>query len=529
MRQNEITINTVEEHNYSHEHKTIWRDNQEYVLFAFIETGYTLTRTTQGSYTTSDRKTLNFSETTTETMTRSLTSTDAITGIPEDWQGDINMVSSETITRSTVRNGGKSLESGMPDYSPPFDSRITRTFKRQNGKKGLLCNELEEVYEMRQVGRVARVTTTVDGVVTYRDIGLQEVIAPKWVLVKTYRSYYEKYDNEGECIISTKSEYSDNGAEWLANNWLYDTGNNDLNEYEQSYAKFSQNSSGLSVSFGSSGIVPTWSFIELQGRMKSTRSDVEGIALGSMDTWYNNGEYVRTSVCPHYNESTKSCNIYALDETSDDRCLYSKGLNWAYLCERAHQALEIARHYDKSQLEPVIIGSASRSASASKSPAVGYQREFYVDEILDDDTAQSIADTIATNILAVKSIKGLRKTVTVPYDASYQPDGNIVEVSHDWENLHTSITYREAGDIPEFLISQSVSSVAAFVSARDTARLNIPRYGSVLEISNENISVQIGSSSVSCSTKLKNIAQGDIVLVVFPAGNKLRGQVISRL
>ena len=79
------------------------------------------------------------------------------------------------------------------------------------------------------------------------------------------------------------------------------------------------------------------------------------------------------------------------------------------------------------------------------------------------------------------------------------------------------------------MIGKSVASIAAFVSARDTARLNVPKYGSVSSVSDKKVSVKIGNSLISCTTKLKNLAQGDIVLVAFPAGNKLRGQVISRL
>ncbi len=42
FKDNDITIKTEEEHTYDYKSKVIWRDNQEYVLFAFAETGYTL-------------------------------------------------------------------------------------------------------------------------------------------------------------------------------------------------------------------------------------------------------------------------------------------------------------------------------------------------------------------------------------------------------------------------------------------------------------------------------------------------------
>lgn len=52
---NGVTVTTTENHNYEYKHKTIWRDNTEYVLFAFCEKSYTLTRITEGDYTTQAR------------------------------------------------------------------------------------------------------------------------------------------------------------------------------------------------------------------------------------------------------------------------------------------------------------------------------------------------------------------------------------------------------------------------------------------------------------------------------------------
>ncbi|MBR1439580.1 MAG: hypothetical protein IJ587_13705, partial [Synergistaceae bacterium] len=156
ITQNDITIHTVQSHTYDYKHKTIWRDNQEYVLFAFIETGYTLTKTTTGTYSTEKNGDLTFSETTTETMSRSLSPFDAIS-VPDDWKGQIDMIDSETIERSTVREGGKAPSDNMPAYSPPFDSKITRKYSRELRGKGLLCNEIEKRYEARQVGTISPV------------------------------------------------------------------------------------------------------------------------------------------------------------------------------------------------------------------------------------------------------------------------------------------------------------------------------------------------------------------------------------
>ncbi len=544
---NGVTITTVEEHDYDYKSKVIWREDQEYVLFAFIETGYTLTRTAKGQYNGTIQYSIGddthvtavnptFSETTTETMTRSLSASDAVIGVPDDWQGDIKLVGSETVTRSTVRTGDISPSDNMPPYAPPFDSQISRSYSPDDRGRALLCNESELSYEARQIGSIAPVRLNGENIPHFlqgSNLAIQTHSTPEWVQVKTSRTYFEQYDNEGQCILSTRSEYSDDGADWLLQNGLSDTGDNDLNAYEAAYAAFSQNSKGLSVSLGSSSISSAWQFLELQGRTKSkvTGSDIQ-TALGNISEWYDNGRYVRQSVCPHYNSYTKACNVYLLDDDTSPStaCHRSKGTLFWYWCPRALDALELARQMDIPQVEAPIIGSASIRISSNKNPAVGYQRDIYVDEKIEDTQAQEIADTIANNILTIKGSKGFRKTVNIPYNPDFQPDGVILDVSHDWGTLTTSVTYKDSGDIPDCLISQSVASIAAFVSARDTARLNVPKYGVIAEApENGNVSVQIGNSTVSCTTKLTNLAQNDIVLVSFPAGNKLRGQVIARL
>ena len=528
-----ITFSTSEDHDYTYKAKTVWRDNQEYVLFAFYERGYTLTTTTEGSYPIDGEQNLTFSETTTETMSRDLSIFDAV-GIPEDWEGDIDMVQSETITRTTTRTGGKTPAEDMPAYSPPYDCRITRTFKRQNFGKGLLCNEVESRYEARQVGTISPVKQDGELIPHFllgSNLAIQTHSSPEWVEVITYRTYYDRYNDEGECMVSTRSEWSDDGSKWLTAHALNATGDNDIDEYQQAYAKFSQQSHGLDISFGSSFISEAWQFLELQGRTKNYYADdAEGIVLANIDDWYDNGEYVKSNICPHYNQTERNCNIYMLppvSNTTPKSCIYFKGrTGWTH-CRRASAVLELARERDTALLDPVIIGSAS--VEGNNNPKAGYQRDFYVDDIITDAQAQTIANTVAQNILNVKSTKGIRKTVTVPYDPSILPDGLIVEVSHDWANLQTSVSYRDDGDIPEFLISKSVAGVASLVSARENSRQNIPRYGSVVSTNGKNALVRIGNSNISCNTKLKNLGAGDIVLVSFPAGNKLRGQIIARL
>ena len=229
----------------------------------------------------------------------------------------------------------------------------------------------------------------------------------------------------------------------------------------------------------------------------------------------------------------RKCNIYGIDATQSpyEKCFYTN-INREYMwkkCARAKQALNLAIERDTAQLEAPIIGMATTKGELVKNPNVGYQRDIYVDDIISDADAQNIANTIAANILAVKSTKGIRKSVTIPYDPNFRPNGTIVEVAHDWANLQTTVTYRDEGNIPEYMISDSVSSIAAFVSTRENARQNIPKYGAVVSFSSGYVVVRIGNKNVSCTTKLKNLSIGSIVLVTFASGNKLRGQVIARL
>lgn len=518
ITENGVTVKTVEEHDYRYKSRKIWRGDQEYVLFAFYDQGYTLTKTAESSFGGST-----FKEITTETLTRSMSSADPI-GVPEDWDGRLSMVDSEIITRSTVREGGPVPAENMPQYSPPFDSKIVREYHRGNRGKSLLCNETETTYEARQIGSIAPVKVNGELIPHFMlgsNLAIQTHSTPQWVPVKTYRTYYEQYDDEGNCKVSTRSEFCDDGSEWLTANALNDTGDETLNEYEKAYTKFSQQSRGLEVSIGSSQIPSAWQYLELQGQTKST----EDFELGDTSAWYNNGEYVYSPECPHYNKQTKQCNVYVLAGKNSPSCPWLRGtIQWRG-CERAIAALNQVKAKDTAQIEAPIIGSASIRDNAT----VGYQREIYIDEIITDAQAQTIANTIAANILKVKSTKGIRKTVVIPYNESYNPNGAIIGVSHDWGSLQTSVTYRESGDIPEYMISQSVAGIASFVSLRENARQNIPKYGSIVSCSNGYALVKIGNNTVSCTTKLKNLSVNDIVLVAFSAGNKIRGQVIARL
>ena len=119
------------------------------------------------------------------------------------------------------------------------------------------------------------------------NLAIQTHSTPQWVLIKRYKTYIDRYNKDGECVISTQSDYSDDGAEWLTAHALSDTGDDNINEYQKAYAKFSQHSQGLNVTAGSNSINSSWQFVELQGRMKNTRSDDEdGQVLGNISDWY---------------------------------------------------------------------------------------------------------------------------------------------------------------------------------------------------------------------------------------------------
>ena len=533
VQQDNITVTTTEEHEFETKHKTVWRDNgtQEYVLWAFAEKSYKLEKEIEGTYGLNT-----FTEKTTETMTREFGGSKE-EDVSEDWENELYRVKKETITRTTTRTGAPQPKDYMPAYAPEYDSKIVRTYERHS--RCLVCKEEETRYEMRQVGTISPVKDENNNLIPHFLLNSKLCIpthsTPQWVPIKTNRVYYEQYDNEGNCLFSTKSEYCDEGAEWLLDNAISDTGDEELDEYQKSYAQFSQEAHGLDINVGSTVLSSPWQFMEVRGRTKYKYDDSIEI-LGDTSAWYVNGEYAKSKVCPHYYD--KKCNAYYVlkDEngfsTITASCPRFHGtINWEY-CNRAKKILEMLREKDDSQTEKITIGTASKGSSN-----VGYKREIYIDDILDNDNkAQNIADTIAQNILNVKGSKGIRKTVVIPYDDTLIPNGTIIEVSHDWANLQTTVSYLEAGTIPNFMISQTMSGIATFVSAREFAKHNIPKYGviqSLDEDSNDGgkgfIHVNIDNSSISCTTKLTNLKVDDIVLVSFPSGNKLRGQVIARL
>lgn len=535
MTRDGVTVTTQERHNYDWKSKTVWRGNQEYVLFAYYDTGYTLTQTTTGNYIKASGDSVPFTEVTTETMTRTLSIFDA-EWVPADWKGKLEMVDREELIRRTDRTGGLEPTTNMPSYSPPFDTQITREFKRADFGKGLICSETEVRYEARQVGSIAPVTHNGEPIPHFMldsFLAIQSHSTPAWVSVETYRTYYERYNNDEKCEVSVKSEWCDGGAKWMLANATASTGNETLDTYAEDYAKFSQETKGLEVSLDGGGISGTiWQFLELPGRVKTitAKEDDSAVALNT-EEWYNNGQYVQTAVCPHYDSASKSCAIYGINAVGDfdgRTCPY-RGRGWQS-CVRAKAALEQARtEYDTALLEAPVVSVKARGET-SDTPAAGYTREFYIDDIITGEQAQTIADTAAANILRVKGTKGIRKTVTIPYNQAFVPNGLVVSVEHDWANLQTTVSYLTSGTIPDFMIPSSVAGIASFISDRDAGRRTRPMSGTVMQITDKGtVIVQIGGMTYNCDTKLASLGEGDSVLVSFTSGNSLRGQVIERL
>ena len=533
MTYDNITVETKEEHEYEKKSKTVLRgekENQEYVLFAFIERGYELTKEITGNYGNG----ITFKETTTETMERDFVSLNDELNPPKEWKNEsLTVMDEEIIERKTVREGGKTPTSDMPDYAPEFDSKIIRKFDYNSDSR--TCEEEEISYEMRQVGSISPVKVNGEPVPHFlfnSTLAIQTHKTPEWVPVKTKRIYYEKLDENGNCEVSTRTEYCDDGAEWLVENGISDTGDEDLDEYQKSYAKFSQQSHGLNVSFNSSGAFPTtWQFMELNGRTKVTGEEWmnELAQIGNISEYYENGEFKQLKDCPFY--QNKECAIYRLAERESNECggrLDRDGW-WqlGYGCPNALKILKLIRKYDTGLFEKALIGEAG-------SGNITYERDAYLDDKIKDEDAQSIANTIARNILKVKKIKGVRKSITVPYDKNFLPNGKIVSVSHDWENMQSTVTYIESSNLSsDFNIVQSISSVASFITERGIAKKNIPKTGVVVETKQKMLKtickVKVGNSEIECETKLKNIGKDDLVLLSFPSGNKLRGQVVARL
>ena len=543
-----VTITTVETHDIDYYDKLTTRGDQEFRLFAWAERGYEITKTTEGSYLNAQMRAVSFKETTTETMTRTFDIFD-VPWIDEDRKNNnpkLNMVARETIERVTVRDGTPP-DANMPTFAPPFDMKLVREYKRMDFGRGLLISEVETKYEARQIGQIAKVKTldpetgTIKPITVFqglRHLALTTHTSPVWVPIVTVRTTYERYKDDGSCEVSTRSEWCDEGAKWLLANGLTATGDEEVDKAQENYAKFTQKASGLSVSLEGSSAGSVWQFLELPGRVKVF---VEGTQYGgNAKEWYLNGSYVPSKICPHYESNDRQCGIYGISAIGDfngEKCP-QRGRGWQS-CIRAKAALEQARsEEDRPLLEAPGVGKAGTASSITRTsptgnvihlPAAGYQREIYIDDIISEGTAQSIANQAAANILSVKKKKGLQRTVVIPYEPSVVPDGYVTSVNHDWANMSTTVSYRDTGYVPQFAVSPSVSGISDGVSGRNAGRRTRPMSGTVQSIQNGIVMVLINGMTYPCSTKLVNIGVGDSVLVSFSSGNSMHGHIVERM
>ena len=158
-------------------------------------------------------------------------------------------------------------------------------------------------------------------------------------------------------------------------------------------------------------------------------------------------------------------------------------------------------------------------------------REVYIDDIITDEQAESIGNTIAANILTAKGgVRGVSKSVTIPLDTSLHPNGVITAVAHDWKALKTTVTYRVNRPVPEILIPNTVSSAAALVADREATRRQRGYVGRVAAIGDDGIITTIvANRAVRCTTRLRYVAENDSVLISMPGGSQGFGVVVERL
>ena len=516
-----VTTTFTEEHSYNIQTKTVWRGAQEFRLFAYLETGYSLVKKSEGSYA-GKTGTKTFTETTTETMTRN-TSIFNDPLAPEDWKSSIGRVDEETVQRTTVRTGGPAPDEGDPPYAPPFDEKIQRVYSRTGFGNNLVCIETRETYDKRTLMRSAsvyenrsgeRVKMNVNGIAKNLNTVLYSF--NEWVLVKSTKTTIENCNEQGDVVFSVNAETSDDGAkDIIEKGWLF-IGAQPVDALTEEYQKFTANTSGLSVSMGGGKMNTLWQFAEFDGCEKVI---TEG-GLNS-EEWYSNGGYIKSRLCPHFDAAGCRINdISTVPVMTGKRCPYS-GVGWRS-CHRAVAALEQARQEEENPpLEPPVYKEAGVDG-------VQYLHELTIEEILTTAEAEVIALRIAQNILRVKSTKGIVRTVAIPFDSGRTISGSVVGISHDLDGLTTSVSYLENRAIPLFLLPGAYTT-AIIASGREQGRRDRPRIGTVASISGSTVFVRVGNVVIRCISKLSGVGVGDSVVVTMPAGTASFGIITDRL
>lgn len=518
------TGNMIKTHEAVYEYDTDsfteMRGDQEYRIFEWAMLSEVLTTTVTGEFPASDGTLVYLEETITKTMTRSY-----------DLDGRIDTEHEESITtRFASGAGGMTIPA-----APPFDFRIDRKYGYSIFDDSRVMTEVEQRYEKRSLSRLVPVidantnehlTVTLPGGIRY--VLLPQTEFDDWILIQTTRTVHEVM-KDGECVVRASAEHTDDGAGYLlANGYTLpdDLEDPTVGDAEKAFVALSMKAgySEVEILPGGSSLGGDRQRVELPGRRRvyvARESGMEG-----MESWYWDGSYVPSKICPHYSAGT--CGIADIEVVggtlSGDRCPY-RGLNWTG-CERAESALERARGEEENRklLETPVICTAGGGE-------VWISREIYIDDIVTDEQAETIGNQIAANILASKGgIRGICRTVTIPLDASIHPTGVITSVSHDWKALHSTVTYRVDKAVPDILIPNTVSSAAAMVADRENSRRQRGYVGRVLTVDDSGIiTVLVANRAVRCTTRLRYVAVNDTVLISMPGGSRGFGMVVERL
>ena len=496
------------------------RDGQEFRIFEWALLSEILTTTISGAFPAAGGSTVNLEETIIKTTTREYRI-----------DGRIETEREESVTARTATGEGE----GSIPAAPPFDFKIERRYVYSIFDDSKVMTEIEKRYEKKSLSRLVPVidANTEQHVTTALPDGTRYILLPQtefddWVLVETTRTVHEVMEDDA-CVVRASVEHSDEGAAYLlAKGYTLpdDLEDPTAADAEKAFIALTTRAgySEVEVMPGTSILGGDRERVELPGRRK-VFIDREG-GMEGMDSWYWDGRYVPSKICPHY--SGGNCGIADIEviggTLSGDKCPY-RGLNWTG-CERAISALERAQGEEANQrlLESPVICTAG-------SGNVWTSREVYIDDIITEEQAESIGNTIAANILTAKGgVRGVSKSVTIPLDTSLHPTGVITAVAHDWKALKTTVTYRVNRPVPEILIPNTVSSAAALVADREMTRRQRGYVGRVLTIGDDDvITVMVANRAIRCTTRLRYVAVNDTVLISMPGGSRGFGMVVERL
>jgi hypothetical protein len=470
-------------------------------------------------------------------------------------------------SRTTKELVSSSYGNTLPDASlytplaPSFDKTQVSVFNRTGGAviitKTTTANELQEVgswtpirvwnndtKEWEQV--MISASNTQDRL---RQLVVKGIAFPEFVQHITVEVSKEFIGDNGEVSLKSNSKISDGGSAYvMANGWAQpvqvgpsvDPGSEtpeqqELNLIYAAYTAFSSQASSSSVEMSGGSASDDISQSENYDGVTWYWKNIPG-----GDDWYDptTGGYAQHGgVCPHYND--KNCNIADIDviwDYTERKCPNKEGRGWSG-CPRALAALENQQSDAKDiQFAPPIVCHSTQYPAAGTYEPVYFRNVYIRDDIPGntkeerDAAARVIGIQLANNLHKVRSARGWVRTITVPLDLSIHISGSVMSVSHDYKAKRTTLTYRIAGDVPDFLNSNSPQSMAFYIWERENNRNTRSVYGSVLEIiSKKKVIVQVGDGEVTCTSNIISLKEGDSVRVSLPAGNRMDGTIEERV